>query len=516
MNNFIPENPLIPAQNKDNQNIELNLLPFSFFKAPINNNIVPLNNISLQEVYNIIISDKYKEFTKILREVLEDKKKEYKEKSFDFVTFSCTVTQRRTDGIIQHSCLICADLDHVVKKTSELKELKNKIINSYRPALMFTSPSGDGLKVIYQISFTDDCTHLMYFKALEQYYSWEFQIKIDEKCKDVVRACFLCHDPEAYYSENPEILDSSFIDTFGENIADKKITEFSDTLKKKTEKKITNDALIIKNCKTWLDKKESFVNGNRNNYVSQLTAAWHRYGVSENEAKNEALRYTQDSFTTREIESIVKSIYRNSQWFGKATFDINNEYLPPMQTDIPTPLLPIDGFPAFLQDFINEYHAVYKTPRDFFAASVIISTALAIGNKLELIGKYKNVPVLWMNIIGNVSSGKTEPLSRCLRFFSDRDAISIKEYNDSLESLQIEKAKPKKEQSKNMVVPKCLQYLLNDFTPEALAAAHSVNNRGICIYRDELKGYLDDFGRYNKSGEQSNMLSSFYQQPIIL
>ena len=29
------------------------------------------------------------------------------------------------------------------------------------------------------------------------------------------------------------------------------------------------------------------------------------------------------------------------------------------------------------------------------------------------------------------------------------------------------------------------------------------------IERDELKGWLDDFGRYNKSGEQSNMLSTY-------
>jgi hypothetical protein len=34
------------------------------------------------------------------------------------------------------------------------------------------------------------------------------------------------------------------------------------------------------------------------------------------------------------------------------------------------------------------------------------------------------------------------------------------------------------------------------------------------IYRDELKGWIDDFGRYAKSGEQSNMLSTFNQLPV--
>ena len=43
---------------------------------------------------------------------------------------------------------------------------------------------------------------------------------------------------------------------------------------------------------------------------------------------------------------------------------------------------------------------------------------------------------------------------------------------------------------------------------------HSINNRGLCIYRDEIKGWLDDFGRYNKSGEQSTMLSTFYRNAM--
>src|ERR1035437_2953735 len=42
-----------------------------------------------------------------------------------------------------------------------------------------------------------------------------------------------------------------------------------------------------------------------------------------------------------------------------------------------------------------------------------------------------------------------------------------------------------------------------------MVEAHKTNNRGLLIERDELKGWIDDFGRYNKSGEQSNMLSSW-------
>lgn len=79
---------------------------------------------------------------------------------------------------------------------------------------------------------------------------------------------------------------------------------------------------------------------------------------------------------------------------------------------------------------------------------------------------------------------------------------------------QAEQEKPKKERDTSLQPPNWYQYILNDYTPEALARIHTINNRGLCIYRDELKGWLDDFGRYAKSGEQSNMLTSFFAQPI--
>jgi len=193
---------------------------------------------------------------------------------------------------------------------------------------------------------------------------------------------------------------------------------------------------------------------------------------------------------------------------------INNNILTKEKEQISTPLLPIDGLPEYLQNFISEYVNVYNIPRDYIAASVLFSTALAIGDKFELQGKYKNVPVFWLSIIGDVSTGKTDPLRRCLDFFNMRDSLTYKKYKLDLEIYNSEMEKPKKERDALIQRPQWFQYILNDYTPEALARVHSTNNRGLCIYRDELKGWLDDFGRYAKSGEQSNMLSSFFGVPI--
>ena len=181
--------------------------------------------------------------------------------------------------------------------------------------------------------------------------------------------------------------------------------------------------------------------------------------------------------------------------------------------EVKTPLLPIDGMPPFIQEYIKTCSSVYNTPRDYWAGSAIMATALAIGDKIELHTKYKNVPILWMNIIGNVSSGKTEAIDQPLKPFEKIDSKAIEAFKieyqkyDSIEKMT---TKERKDEGLNKIPePKCFQYIVKDSTPEALNQVHSINTRGLMISRDELKGWIDDFGRYAHGGEQSNMISSW-------
>lgn len=176
-------------------------------------------------------------------------------------------------------------------------------------------------------------------------------------------------------------------------------------------------------------------------------------------------------------------------------------------------LLPIDGMPEFIREFIATCSDVFRTPRDYWAGSVIMATALGIGNKIELKTKYQNVPILWMNLIGDVSSGKTEAQDFCIKPFERMDSLAAEQFKKEyllFENIESMGVKERREQGvERMQKPVCFQYIVKDATPEALNVVHSVNQRGLLISRDELKGWIDDFGRYSKSGEQSNMLSSY-------
>jgi len=479
---------------------------FSVFKAPIKNT-TPLKDVSLNDVYNVIVSNKYQSTTEALRQS-EGKSiaSDLKTTKLDYVTFSGTFHNRSVNGLKKHSNLFCIDLDNV----KNITEVKGRIIESLPPSLIFVSPSGNGLKVIYKID-TNEAEHLQYYNSFDYYFKSEIDIEIDDKCKDIPRACFLCYDKDAYFNNDAQTLDKSFIDTFTKDIEYSLATE-----------SITDYDLIIKNLKTWLDKKEIFINGNRNNYITQLAGSYNRYGIPKNIALTDLLNFTEKGFKDSQIKATVKSIYNNTSYHNTVSFEINKPCkFETIKVDTkrivtPTTLLPINGFPEPIQDFINEYTEVYKTPRDYIAASVIFSTAFATGSKIELIGKYENVPLLWMAIVGNVSSGKTDPLKTCLSYFTKQDSLSFKDYqlkNSEFEAYE-KLTKKEKDSTDNIEQPSFYQYLLNDYTPEALYNAHSINDRGICVYRDELKGWLDDFGRYSKSGEQSTMLSTFYRQPM--
>ena len=89
-----------------------------------------------------------------------------------------------------------------------------------------------------------------------------------------------------------------------------------------------------------------------------------------------------------------KQLYADG--FGDRYTDAEEEPMEGTKEEEPTPLLPIEGFPKFVQDFINKCSEVYCTPRDYWAGAVLMASALGIGDKLELLTRYSNFPIFWI------------------------------------------------------------------------------------------------------------------------
>jgi len=185
---------------------------FSYFKAPVTNT-KPFSTLTIPEVYNLIKGNKYAEATTTLRSIADvNEARKYKAAHFDYVTFSGEFTTRNDKNLVKHSGLIVIDFDHLSKTPLSYGEGQGGEVWSLRQALLadeyfdtellFTSPSGDGLKWVIQISpplgDLGGFSQSDFFAAVAYYISQTYHIEVDKSGKDISRACFLVHDPNVY------------------------------------------------------------------------------------------------------------------------------------------------------------------------------------------------------------------------------------------------------------------------------------------------------------------------------
>lgn len=172
---------------------------FSFFKAPITNKY-PYKSITVLDAFNYIKGPYAMEQTQHLRSI-QDKKKAalYKQSHFAYVTFCGEFEVRSNDTVKAESGLLCIDFDHV----PDVETLRHSLLKDryFTTALAFRSPSGDGLKWVIEIS-KGNLSHSDYFRAVASYITKTYGIEPDKSGKDISRACFLPHDPEAYINQN--------------------------------------------------------------------------------------------------------------------------------------------------------------------------------------------------------------------------------------------------------------------------------------------------------------------------
>jgi len=168
---------------------------FSFYKSPIKNT-VPHKTATLFQIYNAITGDFYKERTDKLRSITDPKQaRQFKANNFDYCTFSGVFTSRNDKKIVQHSGLMAVDFDHL----PNLEKVRQSLLvdEYFDTELLFVSPSGDGLKWIIPID-TTTTPHSDYFAAVANYILQTYGIEVDKSGRDISRACFLPHDPQAY------------------------------------------------------------------------------------------------------------------------------------------------------------------------------------------------------------------------------------------------------------------------------------------------------------------------------
>lgn len=174
--------------------------------------LTPFCEISVEQLYRMLISS---ENLKVLTEQVRNSENIQIAKTtlLPYVTPCGTFTRRSSKCFISPSGLTVVDIDQL-HSYQEASEMSQTLFNDplLQPVLTFISPSGLGVKALVpynQLCLTDEEQNIktnirLAMQYIEMAYGPEVDVSIETAAKvvdisgkDIVRSCFLSHDPYA-------------------------------------------------------------------------------------------------------------------------------------------------------------------------------------------------------------------------------------------------------------------------------------------------------------------------------
>lgn len=221
------------------------------------------------------------------------------------INFQGTFKERNARGLIEFSGLMPIDFDNF-PNNQELTTTREMLISDKYTYALFTSPSGNGLKVIVRVPLDGAKNYKSYFDSIKEYYDSPY---FDISCSDISRLCFESYDTELFVNDGAEIYTDSIAPEYTELGTHTPIFA------------ITSDNRIIQNLLTWWRKRYGAGKGARNTNLFKLAMAFNTFGVSQREALNTLLEFVEVDFTPDEIASLCTSAYRKSEVYGTRFFE---------------------------------------------------------------------------------------------------------------------------------------------------------------------------------------------------
>ena len=264
----------------------------------------------IEFVLERIKNGKYIDLINQIREEEDKSARNELKKNLPAVCFSGTFKRRSDDAIVEHSGLICLDFDGYDNVSDMLKEKKKMSSDKYVMSV-FVSPSGNGLKVIVKIP-KEPHNHKQYFDALQNHFNSPY---FDVTSKNISRVCYESYDPKIYVN-----FDSELWETLPESKS-KPI----DRQKAMTTIPVTNENKIIDRLMKWWTKKYGIVDGERNNNVFILAAAFNEFGITKSLAEYIIGQMQSSDFTMAEIQITINSAYKNTSAHGTKFYEDEEE-----------------------------------------------------------------------------------------------------------------------------------------------------------------------------------------------
>lgn len=172
---------------------------------------------------------------------------------------------------------------------------------------------------------------------------------------------------------------------------------------------------------------------------------------------------------------------------------------------------PLSIYPDSISKIILELHHNNQFCIDYSGCAVLSSVSTGIGNTLRIEVKHTFIePVnLNMALVGDPGTNKSAPIKFFLAPFYKEDVEELKKYREALKDYNY-----KSQNKSDIKEPKRIQTIVNDTTIEGIIALHEHNPKGLCLHSDELMGWINTFGRYNKGSDEQTYLVLYNGGPL--
>ena len=255
----------------------------------------------VHEIFKRIKSGSNKEIIASIRKERSKEKRDVLKKKLMWICFSGTFKKRLNSELIEHSGLICLDFDNFTNK-QELETWRSKIKNDKYTFALFTSPSGNGLKVLVKVpQCKTNEEHNQRFEAIANY--WKECKYFDNNVKGVARVCFESYDSNLFHNEESTVY-KGIAKVKEENLQEKNIPSVLDE----------NNDSVFQKLTVWFEQHYSLKKGARNANLFYLVSACRDYGITERLVEryvyNYALSKAEDfPSIAKEIPILIKSAY---------------------------------------------------------------------------------------------------------------------------------------------------------------------------------------------------------------
>jgi len=262
--------------------------------------VAPIKDTSVLKVLEAIQKGAYKKPIALIRVESEKGARNELKSKLPYVTFAGTFTSRSNANLRKHSGLACLDFDDVQK----LEELRTEINQDSYTFSSFTSPSGDGLKVLVKIPNVDNNNDYQdYYHELINHYKKYYEL--DEGTKDIARACYLSYDDDLFLNNESE----TFTDKFHRPLpVETKVVNIP----------ITDKNVVAEKLEKWFQKR--WTTTNRNNNLHAYARQMNAFGIDKTTCQNYLLRYNSGG-KENEIQKLIDSAYKYTTEFDTRAFE---------------------------------------------------------------------------------------------------------------------------------------------------------------------------------------------------